>query len=188
MTKVSHRGALDVDEFPRDGIKPDQATRRQATRHNWSTRGCPNRAIIMRAQAQLYMFLCDCARTRQHEHRLVHALGEVHADTFVKWFVQSAPRQNNLNLLLAFREHGNVLSLFLCFITDTTTHRQFVILFKPRNTIPLNQHSLPIAWMPITNVATISLNTAAPSADSKSPPPHSNFYIAAAYPSAMTKT
>ena len=127
MAKVSHRCALDIDEFPRDGIKPFQATRRHATRHNWSTRGCPNRAIIMRAQAQLYMFLCDCARTRQHEHRLVHALGEVHAYTVVKWFVQSAPHQNKLNLLLASREHDNVLSLFLCFITDTTTHRQFVI-------------------------------------------------------------
>jgi hypothetical protein len=70
---------------------------------------------------------CDCARTRQHEHRLVHALGEVHAYIFVKRFVQSAPHQNKLNLLLAFREHDNVLSLFLCCITDITTHRQFVI-------------------------------------------------------------
>jgi hypothetical protein len=141
----------------------------------------------MRAQAKLNLFLCDCARTRQHEHRLVHALGQVHADTFVKSF-QSAKHQNNLDLVLAFREHGNVLSLVLCFLTDTTTNRQFVIVFQPRDTIPLNQHSLPTAWMPITDIAAINWNTAAPSADSKFPPPHSTLYIAAAYPSAMTKT
>ena len=141
MAQVSHRGALDVDEFCVTGSKQ---TRQQGDMlqliHTRLPKPCHHNA---RASQIVYvpLRLRSNATTRTSSRTRPWTSSRGHLCKVV----QSATHQNNLDLVLAFREHGNFLSLVLCFLTDTTTNRQSVIVFQPRDTIPLNQHSLPTA-------------------------------------------
>jgi hypothetical protein len=108
MAQVSNRGALTSTNFRVTGSN-------QATRRNAKINPHKIAQTVPSECARKSQIVCSFAIALERDNTNIVAYTPLEKstrtrDAVIKWFVQSATHQNNLDLKLAFREHGNVLS------------------------------------------------------------------------------